>query len=425
MSTVNVQLLLTGNELMIGDIVDSNSAMIAKSFKALGIKIHKKVTVADDLNLLVTEIENISSSADLLIINGGLGPTRDDLTAQALALAANLSIEQHPDALTHLQKWCEKRAAALTQSNLKQALLPKGCEIVANSIGSAVGFSLTLNGCLIICTPGVPHELKLMLDQQILPLLQETMNLSGEMDNTRFQVFGMGESTLQTLIENEIPLWPEEVELGFRAAMPTLELKLTIENKQYIPIKNALIDKLKSILGAHLIAEISDKEKTLAEHVLNLCRQQNLKITLAEACTGGLIASELSKVAGASSVFEAGFIPCSNTMKQKMLDVDPGIIARFGAVSEPTVLAMAQGALHKTDADITIAVSGIAGPDGGSSDNPVGSVWIAWGTKERIFSRYFCIKGNRDYFQQMVMARALDLVRRMLIKNSDKPNYFL
>ena len=425
MSTANVQLLLTGNELMIGDIVDSNSAMIAKSFKALGIKIHKKVTVADDLNLLVTEIKNMSKHTDLLIMNGGLGPTSDDLTAQALALAANLSIQQHPEALAHLRKWCEKRAIEISQSNLKQALLPKGCDIVANTIGSAVGFSLTLNGCLIICTPGVPHELKLMLDQQILPLLQDTMKLSGEMDNSRFQIFGLGESTLQTLIEKEMPNWPEEVELGFRAAMPILELKLTIDNKQHRLIKNEVIDKLKAILGAHLIAEITDQEKTLAGHVLDLCQQQNLKITLAESCTGGLIASEITKVAGASSVFEAGFVTYSNAMKQKMLDVDPAVIEQFGAVSEQTVRAMAQGALNKSTADIAIAVSGIAGPDGGSDDKPVGSVWIAWGTKEKMFSQYFCLKGNRLYFQQMVTARALDLVRRMLIQNHDKPNYFL
>ncbi|WP_372881159.1 CinA family nicotinamide mononucleotide deamidase-related protein [Psychromonas sp.] len=425
MTTANVQLLLTGNELMIGDIVDSNSAMIAKSLKALGIKIYKKVTVADDLNLLVTEIENISHNADLLIINGGLGPTSDDLTAQALALAANLPIEQHPEALTHLQKWCERRAITLSQSNLKQALLPKGCDIVDNSTGSAVGFSLILNGCLIICTPGVPHELKLMIDQEILPLLQDTMKLSGEMDNTRFQVFGFGESTLQTLIEKEIPDWPAEVELGFRAAMPTLELKLTIENKQHLFLKTKVIDKLKNLLGAHLIEEITEQEKTLAEHVVQLCREQNLKITLAESCTGGLLASEITRIGGASSVFEAGFVTYSNVMKQKMLDVDPTILERFGAVSAETVLAMARGALNKADADIVIAVSGIAGPDGGSRDKPVGSVWIAWGTKEQMFSQYFCLKGNRHYFQQMVTARALDLVRRMLINNSDTPNYFL
>ncbi len=425
MSTANVQLLLTGNELMNGDIVDSNSAMIAKSFKTLGIKIQKKVTVADDLNLLISEIKNISSNADVLIINGGLGPTSDDLTAQALAVAANLPIKQHPQALAHLQKWAKTRAAVLNNSNLKQTLLPENCTIVANSAGSAVGFSLTINGCLIICTPGVPHELKLMLDQQIQPLLQQTMNLSGEMDITRFQVFGLGESTLQTLIENEMPNWPNEVELGFRAAIPTLELKLTIENKQHTAIKNEVINQLKAILGAHIVAEITDKEKTLAEHVLNLCQQQNLKITLAESCTGGLIASELTKVSGASEVFEAGFITYSNAMKHKILDVDPATLEQFGAVSQETVIAMAQGALQQTHANITIAVSGIAGPTGGSQEKPVGSVWIAWGKKEQIFTQYFCIKGNRHYFQQMVMARALDLVRRMLLNNDEKPIYFL
>lgn len=145
MSTARVHLLLTGNELMTGDIVDSNSAMIAQQCKAIGIKISRKVTLADDLHLLAEEINTLTINADVLIINGGLGPTTDDLTAQALALAAKSSLEQNPAALAHLESWCQKRNAHLSQANLKQAILPKNCDIIANRVGSAVGFSLTLN----------------------------------------------------------------------------------------------------------------------------------------------------------------------------------------------------------------------------------------------------------------------------------------
>jgi nicotinamide-nucleotide amidase len=419
----NIQLLLTGNELMTGDIVDSNSAMIAQFCKNIGLKINKKVTVADDLNLLVNEIIQLSHRADVLIINGGLGPTTDDLTAQALAQAADIPLVQHSVALEHLKDWCNYRNAELSIENLKQAILPDNCNIVENRVGSAVGFSLYLNKCLIICTPGVPSELKIMLDEQIIPLLKKQFSLNAEMNISRFQVFGIGESKLQALIKNEIAHWPEEVELGFRAAMPSLELKLTIENKQHVPLKDKLITELKSMLGDHLIEDIDKKPKSLAELVVALCQQKKLKITTAESCTGGLIASEITKVAGSSSVFEAGFVTYSNQMKSKMIGVALKTLEEYGAVSQQTVVEMVKGALFTANADIAIAVSGIAGPDGGSREKPVGSVWIAWGDQENIHSEYFCIKGNRHYFQKMVTARALDLTRRLLISCEERPLY--
>jgi nicotinamide-nucleotide amidase len=424
MTTAKVHLLLTGNELMTGDIVDSNSAMIAQQCKSIGMKISRKITLADDLHLLADEISTLTKNADILIINGGLGPTTDDLTAQALAIACNLPLEQHPVALAHLQKWCEQRNAHLGKANLKQAILPKGCDIVANRVGSAVGFSLTLNGCQVFCTPGVPSELKIMLDEEIIPALASQSSFTAEMDITRLQLFGIGESTLQSMLVKEFPHWPKEVEVGFRASSPLIELKLTIEKYVHLPLKTQLIEKIKILLNDHIIEEIKDKPRTLSEIVLQLCLQKKLKITTAESCTGGLIASQLTKTSGASASFEAGFVTYSNEIKSKLLNVNENTIEKYGAVSEETVREMAEGALASANADLVIAVTGIAGPDGGSKEKPVGSVWIAWGSKEKIYSHYFCIKGNRGYFQHAVSARSLDLIRRFLIKSDRVPLYF-
>jgi nicotinamide-nucleotide amidase len=424
MTIAKVHLLLTGNELMTGDIVDSNSAMIAQQCKAIGIKISRKVTLADDLKLLSKEIITLTKDADVLIINGGLGPTTDDLTAQALASASNLPLKQHPIALAHLQAWCEQRNAHLGAANLKQAILPENCKIITNRIGSAVGFSLTLNDCQIFCTPGVPSELNIMLNEEIIPELASQSNFTAEMDITRLQLFGIGESTLQSMLMKEFPHWPKEVEVGFRASSPLIELKLTVQKNEYLPIKINLIEKIKTLLNDHIIEEIKDKPHTLAELVLQLCQQKNLKITTAESCTGGLIASELTKVSGSSASFEAGFVTYSNRIKSKLLNVDENIIKQYGAVSEETVRAMATGALAITDADLVMAVSGIAGPDGGTKEKPVGSVWVAWGNKDKIDSKYFCIKANRNYFQQIVAARSLDMIRRLLIESTQTPLYF-
>ncbi len=418
-----VQLLLTGNELMSGDIVDSNSAMIAQQLKDIGLELKRKVTVSDDLPLLVDEIQHISQQCDILIINGGLGPTIDDMTAEALAKAAKVTLTKHTDALEHLTAWCHYRKAELNQQNLKQTILPAGCNIVANRIGSAVGFSLTLNNCLVICTPGVPPELKIMMNEQIIPSLLDKVPNNIKTHVTRLQVFGIGESSIQKLIDEKMPDWPAEIELGFRASLPLMEVKLTTREASAKQLKKIWINKLKDLLGDHLFNIVQNKPITLSEYVVKMLQEKSLKITTAESCTGGLIASELTKVAGASAVFEAGFVTYSNKIKEKLINVSSTTLQEAGAVSEACVIEMANGALTQASADIAIAVSGIAGPDGGSADKPVGTVWIAWGSKNNLHSVGLQISGNRQYFQKSVATICIDLIRRYLINSIETPRY--
>ena len=422
---LNVQLLLTGNELMSGDIVDTNSVFIAREFKNLGIELTRKVTVGDNMQLLTEQMEQLSIDADILLINGGLGPTVDDLTAQALALSIGEELTQHPEALAHLTHWCQRRGTELNAPNLKQTILPKGCQIVANKNGSAVGFSVRYKDCDIYCTPGVPHELKVMLEEQIMPVISAALPVGLITDITRLQVFGIGESSLQKIINEQLPNWPEEIELGFRAGMPLLEVKLTIKTQQGLALKPLWKKRLVNALGDHVIAEIHGKPKSLAEHLINQLQQQNLKVTTVESCTGGLIASKLTEVSGSSAVFEAGFVTYSNQMKTAMLDVPKSIFEKEGAVSEAVVVAMAKGSLTKSNADLTIAVSGVAGPDGGSDDKPVGTVWLAWGSMDNIKTQCLLLPYNRVQFQQFVAAIGLDLLRRYQNKLNTIPNYIV
>ena len=421
----NVQLLLTGNELMTGDIVDSNSAMIAQQLKTLGLEISRKVTIADDLPLLVHEIKQLAKHADILIINGGLGPTIDDLTAQALANAINTELTEHPEALAHLIKWCKKRGFELHAPNLKQAILPKDCTIIPNEQGSAVGFKVHYSQCDIYCTPGVPKELEVMLAKHIALDIKKKLPSELMTDVTRIQVFGIGESTLQKMIDEQLPNWPEYIALGFRAGMPLLEIKLTTINIEAHQKKDYWQKKLTAILGDHLIAEINHKPESLAKNVLSKLTDQKLKITTAESCTGGLIASILTKESGASAVFEAGFVTYSNSMKTKLLDVPEQLLNMHGAVSQEVVIAMTQGALKRSSADLAIAVSGIAGPDGGSDEKPVGTVWVAWGSKEKLKSICLLIPLPRSYFQTYVANIGLDLIRRELINSQEIPRYIV
>ncbi|REL36371.1 CinA family nicotinamide mononucleotide deamidase-related protein [Thalassotalea euphylliae] len=420
---LNIQLLLTGNELMSGDIVDSNSAMIAQSLAKIGLAVKRKVAVSDDINDLIEEINAISIKADVLIVNGGLGPTVDDLTAEALAQVADVQITQHPEALTHITQWCERRNFKLNAPNLKQTMLPDGCDIVPNHLGSAVGFHLRLNNCDIYCTPGVPKELQLMLDKELTPSIESLLPEKSHHHVSRYQVFGIGESSLQKLVDEKIDNWPESVELGFRASMPLLELKLTSKSEKAKAEKAACYEQLKALLGDHIVAQIDEVPLTFGDHLQALLREQGKKITFAESCTGGMLASSMTRVAGSSAVFDGSFVSYANDQKQAMLGVNEQTLAQYGAVSEQTVQEMAQGALAKTGADIVVAVSGIAGPGGGSDDKPVGTVWLAWGTSQSIQTVCLHIPANRYYFQHYVTAIGLDLARRLLLASEETPRY--
>ena len=415
-----VQLLLTGNEIMSGDTVDSNSAMIAQRLAALGLAIHRKVTVGDEPALLQRELSDMLAGADLIIVNGGLGPTIDDLTAEILAAVADVPLCEHPDAVTHLEKWCAARGLQLNAANRKQAMLPRGATLIDNPIGSAVGFEMTLNDCRIICTPGVPSELAAMLDLIVADLARQ-IETAVEHDILRLQTFGLGESTAQQIISDADFQWPASVELGFRAGAPQMEIKLTIDSKAAQPARDKCQALLKTLFGDHIIGE---GDCLLAAEVLRLLQARGATLATAESCTGGLIASMLTRIPGSSVGFHAGYVTYSNAIKESALGVQTQTLASHGAVSEAVVREMAEGAMQRSGANYAIAVSGIAGPDGGSADKPVGTVWLAWGSLGQLRTRCLHWPVERTLFQTMIAAAGLDMIRRTLLGIDEEPRYF-
>ena len=418
---MKIALLLTGNELMTGDTVDSNSAMIAQSLAVQGFDVAHKVTVGDDIDLIVAELDKLAALYPVIIINGGLGPTIDDLTSEALSLLTGEPLVENTQALTHVNEWCERRGVAANAANLKQTLLPASATVLANPVGSAVGIALRYRDCLLLCTPGVPPELAAMLKGSVLSELQVSFPDASARLVRRLKLFGMGESSLQQIIADQCPHWPSEVVVGFRAGAPLLELKLEIEDQAHLPLRDQCEVELRKVVGDFIVGENDD---TLGAIVIGLLQQQNKQLTLAESCTGGMIASNVTAISGASSVFGAGFVSYSNAIKSSVLGVDADLIETHGAVSEPVARAMAEGALERSAAHCAIAVTGIAGPDGGTDDKPVGSVWVAWGGAGSINAHLFHYPVGRKMFQTMVSALALDLLRRYLLGSTDVPNYF-
>ena len=419
-SQLNIQLLLTGNEIMSGDTVDSNSALIAQRFGEAGLGIYRKVTVGDDIALLRTELADMTTKADLIIVNGGLGPTIDDLTAEILAAVAGVPLQQHPQAVTHLEQWCAKRNLQLNAANLKQSMLPTGATIVDNPIGSAVGFEMTLGRCRIICTPGVPSELAAMLGPIVTDLAAQVQQAPGR-SILRLQTFGLGESTAQQIISDTVSDWPPEVELGFRAGAPQMEIKLSIASAVDSDAQRRCRETLEALFGDHIIGE---GDTLLAHRVLELLRERGKSLTTAESCTGGLIASMLTRIPGSSQSFHAGFVTYSNAIKQSVLGVNAQTLSDNGAVSDEVVREMALGALQRSGADYAIAVSGIAGPDGGTEEKPVGTVWLAWGNRKDIRTRCLVWPVDRTLFQTMIAAAGLDMMRRFLLGIDKEPQYF-
>lgn len=418
---MKVALLLTGNELMTGDTVDSNSSRIAQSLALQGFDVAHKVTVGDDLGLIVRELQNLTDRYEIVIVNGGLGPTVDDLTAEALSILSGQALAENAEALVHVKSWCEARGVDANAANLKQTMLPADSAVLANPVGSAVGIQLFFNESLLLCTPGVPSELTAMLDGSITEALKRTFPFAKARLVRRLKLFGMGESSLQQLLADHCPDWPKEVTVGFRAGAPLLELKLEIDSVEHLHLRDDCEAQLQSIVGEFIVGENDD---SLASVVVDLLQQRQQQITVAESCTGGMIASQITGISGVSSVFEAGFVTYSNTIKQQLLGVDSDLIQQYGSVSEDVVRAMALGALDSASADCVIAVSGIAGPKGGTAEKPVGTVWIAWGSKDNLQAQRFNYPVGRQFFQTMISALALDLVRRFLLGSTSLPDYF-
>jgi len=417
---MEIALLMTGNEIMTGDTVDSNSSAIAKALSEFGFDVAYKVTIGDDLALLSEEIRRLSDRYPVVLINGGLGPTQDDLTAEAMAAACSVELEENHEAKAQVTEWCLRRQIKLTDANLKQCFMPAGGSVLLNPVGSAPGIAALRNNSWLVATPGVPSELKAMLRGSVVEHLRTKFPDARGRLIRRLKCFGVGESTVQQIVQDNADSWPPEVTLGFRAGLPLLELKLEIDDPLHLPLRDACEAKLNHWFADSMVGENDD---SIAELVVKQLIEHRAKIAVAESCTGGQIAASITSVPNASQVFDAGIVSYANQVKIDLLGVDGSIIEDQGVVSEQVVLQMAHGALRRVGGTHAIAVSGIAGPGGGTEQKPVGTVCMAWGTSQNMHSVSFYFPYGRAFFQQMVSAIGLYLMRRFLLGVHDLPDF--
>lgn len=410
MANPEVSILCTGSELLDGRIVDTNTNLIIHRLHRLGLLVRQSLSCRDSASDIHSNLTHLSETAKVIIVSGGLGPTSDDITRDVIAAYCNKPLVEDEQSLSDLKALYEKRRRKFEQSNAKQALFPEGSTIIRNPIGTAPGFALTFRGVLLVSVPGVPKELAPMLDASVLPLVAKHLGHTTPPESKLFRIFGLSEAKIGELVESDEV--PAAVQISYRASFPEIFVRLTTDERD--GRLDRFASSIEAKLGVEHIVNCSEQggfESYLQE--LLISRKHTLAV--AESCTGGLISRLMTETPGASACFLGGFVTYSNASKQAVLDVPENILKEFGAVSHECAKAMAVGARSKLGASIAVSISGIAGPDGGTVQKPVGTFYIGLASAKTVESFHCFLNLERSWFRSYAAFTALDVVRRHLL----------
>ena len=413
--TMKLEMICTGEEVLAGQIVDTNAAWLGNQLMNDGFEMQRRTTVGDRLADLVDVFIERSVHADIILVNGGLGPTADDLSTKAMADAMGVELEENAQWRKTLELWAKERNVPLNPSNLKQALLPKGAIMVDNPVGTACGFRVKLNSSWFFFTPGVPHEYKKMVLEQFIPFVKAQIGGQSKVEVTKLLTLGIGESDMAERLETLA--WPAGITLGYRSYMPYVELKLIARDVSPEEQQRAISQAIE-ILGDGIVAR---NKETLAAEIHELLTQRQSTLSVAESLTGGDICSQLVAFAGSSHYLKQGIVSYCNEAKIALLNVQENTIAEHTEVSLACVGEMAAGVAGVNSkiaaSDYAIATSGIAGPGGATADKPVGTVVIAVKAKDKIVCQQisFSNKRNRNHIRALTVAVAFDMLRRAIL----------
>jgi nicotinamide-nucleotide amidase len=410
------EILATGEEIRSGTLVDSNSAYIAQRLEETGVKVDRHHCVGDDQDDIVNSLKEMSQRADIVVITGGLGPTDDDLSAAAAAVAADVALELNPQALETVHQFFKTRNLKMTDSNKKQAMLPESAQCLDNPVGTAPGFQIRIGQCEFFFLPGVPFEMRRMLTEQVIPRIRKMQGpAAGVCLVKSLSTFGLTESATGECLNGFDQSFPE-VKLGFRVKFPEIQVKLYVHGADESTIQLQMEEATRWVRRKLGDKVISDSGDSMEKVVGDLLRQKGATLALAESCTGGLIADLLTNVPGSSDYFVFSAVTYSNDLKMKILDVNARTLDRHGAVSEQTAKEMAQGVLQVAGATYGLAISGIAGPGGATDGKPVGTVCIGLSSVDTLYARrYNFAFDNRLMNKKIFATAALNLLRRKLL----------
>lgn len=414
---MKLELITTGDEVLRGAIVDSNAAFFLALVHEIGWLVTRHVTVADDQQAIAEALLAAAARADVVVVSGGLGPTADDVTAAAAATASGQPLELHTKLARQLEaRWRSRRSEEMPPNNLRQVTIPRGAEVLENPEGSCAPFLFRLGKAQAFFLPGVPREFRQIAKAEVLPRLV-AMSGAGAMATKTLHCFGITESGLDHAIGDLMQRWPD-VRWGFRTRFPENMLTMTVRGSDAGSSAEQLAraeTEVRARLGSVVFGE---GEATIASVAGEALRQRGETVALAESCTGGLTASMLTERAGASDYFLMSAVVYANAAKQTALGVPEDLLQRCGAVSEEVARAMANGVRDVARSTWGLSLTGIAGPDGGSSEKPVGTVFVGLaGPAVTIVSKYQ-LRGDRGQIRLSAAWEAIDLLRRTLLQVS-------
>jgi len=409
-----IEIITIGDELLCGRTQDTNASMIARELSAAGFAVARITTIGDECSAISAALLSCLKETRFVIVTGGLGPTEDDRTAAAAAAAFNDTLALHPEALAMLHEKLERRGRSMNSPQQKQALLPSTCAPFANPVGTACGFIMRHENRHYLFMPGVPVEARAMTEQFVVSYINEHACRRHAILSSQLRVFGLWESVIQEKLSG-VHDSQSGVSLGYYPHFPEVILRLTghspdaaVLQKHLERARDAIVDRI----GEHIYAE---GDETLAACVGKLLADAGSTIAVAESCTGGLLSHLITNVPGSSAWFERGLVVYSNISKTQLAGVKESILAQHGAVSAQTAEALAQGVRDRAASTWGIGITGIAGPDGGTTEKPVGTVFFAIAGPDgcRAYHRRFT--GNREQIKLLSACTALDLLRRTLL----------
>jgi nicotinamide-nucleotide amidase len=430
MKTVNASIITIGDELLIGQTIDTNSAWMAEELNKIGVWVKRRVAVGDVWDDIWNALDEESKNAAIILITGGLGPTADDITKPLLCKYFGGKLVVNEQVLTHVKYLFEKvfrRPGPVLERNLKQAEVPDVCTVLMNERGTAPGMWFTAQPPkggeiaekkVFISLPGVPHEMKGLMKKEVLPRLQQHFEMPFILHQT-FLTYGIGESFLAEKIKEWEEKLPSHFKLAYLPHYGNVRLRITVTGDNKNSLEKELEERsqnLKPLIQEWLVI---DDDMTIQQVVAKLLKERKQTVGTAESCTGGYIAHLLTIDPGASSNFKGTVVAYDNKVKEDILGVSPETIELVGAVSEETVRQMVQGTLKQLKSDYALATSGIMGPDGGSEQKPVGTVWIGVGNNKKIETQLFHFRFDRLRNIEQTSHTALNLLRKFILQNGD------
>lgn len=409
-------IITIGDEILIGQIVDTNSSWMAAQLNLLGIDVVEMRSVGDELDQMVTVLQQALHHSDLVLVTGGLGPTKDDITKSAICKLYDVGLTFSATTRDHITAIYAKFGRGFTTAHEQQCYMPDNAILLHNSMGTAPGMLIEDERGMLVSMPGVPYEMKAIFTEELLPRLNERKSELFIQHSTIMTV-GEGETVIADKIEPLLTDMPDYIKLAYLPSLGSVRLRLTGKHTD----KQQLEETLKHYT-AIMVQELGDlaygiNDLSLEAHLLALLGEKGLWLGTAESCTGGYLSHRLTSVAGSSSYFKGGYIPYSNECKTKWLGVAEELFVNHGAVSQEVVETMVKGLLQNTGCDVGVAISGIAGPGGGTPEKPVGTIWIAVGNADQKVSRL--IKASKDRSKNIEYAAvvAMNMIRRFVLKN--------